>query len=75
MPNDSPTSDILPGDESRAHARDTGETRATTDNHVVATGIGVFIVCVVIAALALPTVRDLSLFESVYVWICAPFVG
>ena len=46
-----------------------------TDNHVVATGIGVFVVCVVIAALAFPTVRDLSLFESVYVWICAPFVG
>ena len=70
MPNDT-----LPGDEPRAHARNTGEAHAAADNHVVATGIGVFVVCVVIAALALPIVRDLSLFESVYIWVCAPFVG
>ena len=49
--------------------------RDAGDNHVIATGIGVFIVCVAIAAWAFPTVRDLSLFESVYVWICSPFIG
>ena len=49
--------------------------KRTDGNHVFATGIGVFVICVAISAWAFPTVRDLSLFESVYVWICAPFIG
>ena len=45
------------------------------DNHVRVTGIAIFVVFVAVAVWAFPSVRDLSLFESVYVWICSPFVG
>ena len=45
------------------------------DRHVVATGVSLFVLFVILAVSAFPSVLDLTLFESVYVWICSPFVG
>tara|TARA_B100001123_G_scaffold362190_1_gene419189 strand:+ start:292 stop:519 length:228 start_codon:yes stop_codon:yes gene_type:complete len=45
------------------------------ERHVVATGVGLFVLFVILAVWAFPSVRDLTLFESVYLWICSPFVG
>ncbi len=45
------------------------------EQHVVATGVGLFLLFVILAAWAVPSVHDLTLFESVYLWICSPFLG
>ena len=45
------------------------------ERHVVASGVGLFVLFVILAVWAFPSVRDLTLFESVYLWICSPFVG
>jgi len=43
-----------------------GASHRANDNHVMATGITIFVVFAAISAWAFPSVRDLSLFESVY---------
>ena len=52
-----------------------GDSNRASDNHVMVTGTAIFLVFVAISAWAFPSVRDLSLFESVYVWICSPFIS
>ena len=60
------------GDSGGGIARDGADRR---DRHVVATGLGLFAAFVALAAWAFPAVRDLTLFESVYLWVCSPFIG